>query len=502
MVSVDARERNRYAIWLLLGALALGAGVRLWLVGQKPPVALLWDHHEYVSWSAQIHANGLTSLYEQMPPDVRMWREGRATNVVAPVEITRVCNYPPLATYVLALEGRALLLAQDEFISNTNAARVIYSLPSMLADVLLAAGCFAVVRLRAGRLAAVLAASVMFCAPPLIIDSARWGQTDSWVLAPAVWMLWFMMQRRWVAAGALWGIALGLKTQAILLTPIWLFALIVTGGRRRQLLGICTAAVVLCLIAVPFTFTSGTAWFEKSYLENLLHAYKQTTLKAFNIWYLDLLVCEDDDATVRLLGVEKDLWGKLLLVAGVLACGWLIGRGRNESSEKLLLFAGALLLCAVMLPTRVHERYIMLPLPFLICAAALRKRLWWAVGPLVIAAGFQIASMEWMSKGAQGWGYVRVRTCEQYETFRRELSPEQFAQLETPEQVLARQRPRFVEERWASGDPPREWALTIVCLVCAAACLALLCRAAGARRRSEQNDSRHRKPLRGARDSP
>jgi hypothetical protein len=342
----------------------------------------------------------------------------------------------------------------------------------------------------------------MFCAPPLIIDSARWGQTDSWVLAPAVWMLWFMMQRRWVAAGVLWGVALGLKTQAILLTPIWLFALIVTGSRRRQLLGILTAAVVLCLTAVPFTFTSGTAWFEKSYLENLLHAYKQTTLKAFNIWYLDLLICEDDDATVRLLGVEKDLWGKLLLVAGVLACGWLIGRGRSESSEKLLLFAGALLLCAVMLPTRVHERYIMLPLPFLICAASMRKRLWWAVGPLVIAAGFQIASMEWMSKGAQGWGYVRVRTYEQYETFRRDLPPEQFARLEKPEQVLARQRPRFVEERRASGDPPREWALTIVCLVSASACLVLLCRAAGAGRRSEQNDSRHRKPLRMARSSP
>jgi hypothetical protein len=479
-----ARERDRYAMWLLVSALVIGAGVRLWLVVQKPPPALLWDHHEYVSWSAQIHENGLTSLYKRMPPDIPMWRGGRATKVVAPVEITRVCNYPPLATYMFALEGRALLLAQGEFISNTRAARVIYALPSMLAGVLLAAGCFAVVRLRAGRFAAALAASVMFCAPPLVIDSARWGQTDSWVLAPAVWMLWFMMRRRWIAGGVLWGVALGLKTQAILLAPVWLFALIVVGGRRRQLLGILTAGAVLFVTAVPYTFTSGFAWFEKSYLENLLHAYKLTTLKAFNIWYLDLLICENDDATVKLLGLEKDVWGKILLVAGVLLCGWFIARRRSESAEKLLLFAGALLLCAVTLPTRVHERYILLPLPFLICAAAMRKRLWWAVGPLIIAATFQITSMEWMSKGAQGWGYVRVRTYEQYERLRRELPPDQFARLDTPEQMLARQRPRFVEERWASGDPEREWALTIVCLLSAAGCLVLLCRPGGGDRKA------------------
>ena len=55
------KKRERYAMWLLVSALVIGAGVRLWLVVRTPPAALLWDHHEYVSWSAQIHENGLTS---------------------------------------------------------------------------------------------------------------------------------------------------------------------------------------------------------------------------------------------------------------------------------------------------------------------------------------------------------------------------------------------------------------------------------------------------------
>ena len=31
----------------------------------------------------------------------------------------------------------------------------------------------------------------------------------------------------------------------------------------------------------------------------MLEAYKLTTLKAFNVWYFDLLLCENDDASVR-----------------------------------------------------------------------------------------------------------------------------------------------------------------------------------------------------------
>ena len=474
MTTAQPIRSSRPATALLV---VLGLAVRIWLVVQPPPLALLWDHHEYVSWSAQADRDGLFSLYQHLPPELSLWVAERGQTMYAPahVETTRVCNYPPLAAYLFHLEGRALSLVQGEFVSNTQAARVIYALPSMLADIFLAAGCMAIVGLRAGRWAAAIAGAVVFCAPPLMIDSARWGQTDSWVLAPAVWMLWLMMRHRWLWAGVWWGVALALKTQAILLTPIWLFALIVAKDRRRQVLGMVVAVAALLVIALPFTATSGLAWLEKSYLENLFHAYPQTTLKAFNLWYLDLLICEDDDASVKLLGLEKDLWGKLLLAAGLLVSAGLVARRRREAGEKLLFFAGSMLLCAVILPTRVHERYIVLPLPFLVCAACWQKRLWWALVPLIIAAGFQVASMEWLRQGAQGWGYVRVRTYEQYEQYRRELPPEQFAELAAPEELLARQRPRFEQERRDSGTPPKEWALTLFELAAAGACLVLLC---------------------------
>jgi len=188
--------------------------------------------------------------------------------------------------------------------------------------------------------------------------------------------------------------------------------------------------------------------------------------------------------------LEKDLWGKVLLGGGLLLSGWLAWRVRERSEDRLLVFAGAMLLCAVILPTRVHERYILLPLPFLICAAAMHKRLWWGVVPLILAATFQIGSMEWAHHTAESWGYIRERTIAQYELLREELPSEQFAVLDPPDVLLEKQRLDFEAERWTSGMPPKEWALTFLELAAAAGCLVGLglCFHNGARARSHGGD--------------
>lgn len=478
-VDGDTAGAKRRATALLFLALVVGVTVRAWLVVQAPPRALLWDHHEYVIWSAQAERAGVLSLYSELPPEGRIWMAsaGRSVRPAEEWDGRQICNYPPLAGYLFAVEGTVLGLFQDDAaVSNMRAARVVYSLPSFLGDVLLALGCLAIVRLRGGPMAGAVSAAVVFCAPPVVIDSARWGQTDSWVLAPAVWMVWMMMRRQWMGAGILWGVALGLKTQAILLAPIWMFAVLVDRERRRIIVGMMAAPAVLLVVALPFMFASGWAWLRESYVENLFEAYKLTTLKAFNVWYLDLLLCENDDASVRLLGLEKDLWGKILLGVGVLASGVLAWRSSGRLDDRLLRFAGALLLCAVILPTRVHERYILLPIPFLICAAAMQRRLWWGVVPLIVAASFQMGSMEWAHHTAEGWGYVRQRTYAQYESLRERLPGEEFDALDAPEERLAKQRPRFEAERRDSGMPPKEWGMTLLELAAAGACFALLLR--------------------------
>src|SRR5207247_2819407 len=102
-------------------------------------------------------------------------------------------------------------------------------------------------------------------APPLLLDGPFWGQTESWVLAPAVWMLLAMVRERWVAAGVLWGVALACKPSGLLFAPLWLYAFIFRAARGRIVLGGLAAVTVVNAAALPFWLDSGAAWVHAAY---------------------------------------------------------------------------------------------------------------------------------------------------------------------------------------------------------------------------------------------
>ncbi|MFH0979974.1 MAG: glycosyltransferase family 87 protein [Planctomycetota bacterium] len=471
---------------IVIGALLIGLAVRGYVVVQPPASSMLWDHHEYVRWGVLMHEEGFASLYDHAPHESLMWsyRHDAAGRARHPEHfIRRVCNYPPLAGLLLYAEMKTLYAFDPTLTSNTLAARVIYALLSIIGDGLIAVGCLAIVRRLASALAGALAFAVIMLAPPFILDSARWTQTDSWILAALVWVLWAMLAQRWWVAGLLWGVGLGLKTQAILFAPVWAFAFVLGPRRWRIIAAVGSAVLVLFVPSLPFTLHSGLKWFEESYTNNLFEAYKLTTLKAFNVWYVDLLLCDDLDASKELIGLQKDAWGKLLLTTALIASAVLVLRRRAAHRAPLLIFTAVALLAVVMLPTRVHERYIVLPIPFLVMAALERRLLWLALMPFLAAATFQMLALDWLgrSRGAGSWPDVLEwnksqylqKYAEQYEDLRAKLPPDQFAQLLPPEQELEK-RCREEYARLRAEVAPEEWALTIVELLSAGGLFVLL----------------------------
>jgi hypothetical protein len=461
------------------GALLIGLVVRAYVVVQPPASSMLWDHHEYVRWGVLMQEEGLAALYDHPPHESLMWNPQHGAKGFGrhPEHfIERTCNYPPLAGLLLYVQMRVLRSFDPTLTSNTATARTIYALLSILGDLVTAAGCLAIVRRLVSPGAAAIAFAVILLAPPFIIDSARWTQTDSWVLAPLVWTVWAMLSGRWLAAGVLWGAALGLKTQAILFVPVWAFAAVVAPARRRIAAAVALALVVLFLPSLPFTFHSGLTWCRESYVNNLSEMYKTTTLKAFNVWYVDALRCDDLDASRTLLGVQKDTWGKVALATALLGSAVAIFRRRERHPAPLLTFAAAALLAAVILPTRVHERYIILPIPFLVMAAMGQRRLWWPLVPFIAVATVQMLALDWLgrSRGAGSWPDVwewqrsqhLARLTQEYESLRRKLPPEDFAPLLPPEKQLEKIcRPEYVKNRAAAA--PKEWAATFVELISA-----------------------------------
>jgi hypothetical protein len=290
---------------------------------------------------------------------------------------------------------------------------------------------------------------------------------DSVLLAPAVWMVWALVTRRWVAAAVLYGLMVTLKPQAVLFLPVWALAVVTARPFWRPLAVLPVTLAVALVVALPFMLHSGWSWWQQSYVQNVLEAYPKTTLKAFNVWYLDLLLHGDEDATRAWLGLTKDLWGKaFLLIALAAGFVWLRRRWGGDA-RGLILWTTISLSAFVMLPTRVHERYLLLALPFLMVAAVLWRRFWPGLLMLLVVATAQVTWPSWMVFDAGRLLAFERGAPEWYEQTVASLTPEQrdhFPGLE--EQIEAGRRQIRQARAQTVGF---EWFVTVLALAGAGA---------------------------------
>ena len=434
------------------------------------------DHVAYVRWAKQATSpdQGLLSMY------TRPHGEGITVRIPGGREFVRVekreiANYPPLGLYLIWLQGEVLRRLDPQMVANTVAARAVFHAIPLIGDMVLAIGVWMLCLCVFDRRTAVMATTVVYLIPPIWLDSCWWGQTDSWEMAPMVWIVWAMARRRWLTAGLLWGIALSLKPQAILLAPVWLFVGLSVLAVRRSVAGterakgelvrivaaVLVAVVVLNLAALPFWLTSGSAWFDQSYLRNLRDEQPYTTLKAFNIWYLDLLRTYDADATRPLAGLAKDTWGKVLTFAGLVLSAVIAWRQRGSTARRILLFTGLWLLAVVMFPTRVHERYIVMCLPFLIVAAAAWRALWPGVVALIVVGCFQLTVYQWLAEPADSWTKKWITdTINYHRNTVGQTPPELRHQLPSLEQAMQMRFANFLQEHTSFAW--LEWGLSVL----------------------------------------
>jgi hypothetical protein len=363
--AADAR-RTRRSLWLAAGAVLLGGAA---------VAPLVYHHYDvvdcFLAWSR-------ASL-------------GRRPWLIYIAEFPDDCDYPPVVPYLLTLveaARRGLRAPEVGALSVT-----LLKLPNLLAIVALAPLCWRGLVRPFGAAVARTAAFASVLSVPLFINAALWGQFDALLVLLLAAGVIGLLSRRAAWAGVAFGAALATKLLAVVALPaaaVWTWRRL--GGRA---LGIAVTAGVLTIGALAAPYLAGGAGprMARAYTEAVGY-YPFRTAEAYNGWYLldrydigvrgvPAVVARRDDRP--LLGPFTYHHAGLALFAAalalVLAVLW-----RHPSDHGLLLAQAASFFAFFMLPTQVHQRYLLPAAVLATLAAARSHRAWLLAAGLTIGA--------------------------------------------------------------------------------------------------------------------
>lgn len=259
--------------------------------------------------------------------------------------------------------------------------------PACIADLLIGVLVYRWVRQTAGPRWGVVAAAAGLLHPALIYLSAWWGQIDS-MLALGLLVAFRAASVGQVRRSAmLYTLTVLVKAQALILLPVFALLQWQRSGPRQVLHSGAVLVSVLVLATLPFLIadpgghilrSSGQAGGLKGI--GSFGTIARPTNNAYNLWWLGL---EPDQRGQSDL---QPLWGSLprraIGLAGfgtvyALVLIWLWQRGPREWPVAAI----AVYASFFMLPTQIHERYLLPFVPLMVIAMTYHRRLLpWFVG--------------------------------------------------------------------------------------------------------------------------
>jgi len=296
------------------------------------------------------------------------------------------CDYPPVVPYLLTLVERARLAAGAG--PTSGAAIILLKLPNILAWLAHVPLCAFGLRRPLGARAARLAALLVAVSPPLFVNAAAWGQFDALLSLCVVAAIVAALNGRAVSSGAALGLGLATKLLAVVAVPVLALWTWRRRGVRPLRAGAAAVLAAILLTAWPYV-ASGAARPVLASYHGAVGYYPLRTVEAYNLWYVldrvDIRLRGQPSGEARL--DTRPLVGPLTHrdVGFALIAGWtvfiLAGLWRWPGDGGLILAAALQFFAVFMLPTQMHQRYILPAAVLLALVAPLspRARLLFAV---------------------------------------------------------------------------------------------------------------------------
>lgn len=309
-------------------------------------------------------------------------------------DLRTTVDYPPVALYELGVAGRVYRWFDPAFTEGVPLT-IATKLPGLACGIALSALLWWAVRRQTGSMdAAHWVALAYWANPATILNGEVLGYLDPLMMLPAIGML-VLLHEGWPSlAGAAFAMALWTKPQAVLLAPILALAAWRLGAVRGLVLAAVGGAVATAVVVLPFALVGA--------LPNMWLAFGSFYARrdilsgnAANLWWIVTYVLRAwyqiprmgvlgaylapvrrilAISTIEEIGLPNPRpFGTVLVLS---ASAWGLWRIRHARDLAVHALGAAFVVHAFfVLGVGVHEHHMMLAVPLLALAAALRARL-------------------------------------------------------------------------------------------------------------------------------
>lgn len=353
----DRKTVNRCFLLVVL----TGAVFRLML-------SLLFGGHDYdmncwQAWGRDIVQNGTAQFYTAPGHE---WYD-----------------YPP--GYMLVLAGVTWLLDVFHIPAGSGTAVFAYMLPAYAADVGIAVLLMRFARKRGfSESAGLFLGTLAVFNPAAVILSGAWGQIDSLLTLLLLLSFSELIEGRRISAGAIYGLAIMTKWQALIYGPVLAAEYILSIRNKDDVLrtvgGVIAALLVILAVSLPFRGNQSFFWVVGRFL-NSAGGYDYASVEAYNF----LALCGGNWQSAELPLIPGILSYKAfgtaaIVLAAALSIAMQVVSRRREAGETLYARPERLLIpaafCMFMIFTfghYMHERYVF-PVMALLTAAYIATR--------------------------------------------------------------------------------------------------------------------------------
>lgn len=311
--------------------------------------AMVYGHYYdmscFASWANGVNEYGISGFYES----------------------GMFCDYPPGYLYILYI--LSIFTKGTVFLSPING--LLLKLPAILAELGIAYFAYKLAKKKFSENISLFISILILANPLFLTDVSLWGQIDPILCLCMVASIYFMMEDKKLLAAFIFALGLLIKPQMLILAPVFVLPYFQEifnkktwrNGIGKFLLSLIIGAAALILFTLPFKGNQPFFWFLDKYF-GTVSQYPYATMNAFN--FFGMIGKNYAADTDPFLFLDYRTWGIIFIVITVAVCIFLYFWKKDKSQLFLisaLIFAGVF-----MLGPRMHERYIVPAIYFLIFA--------------------------------------------------------------------------------------------------------------------------------------